>query len=85
MDYNYKFENFDNDLDNGYKIYLTFVNNRYLVYKTSENCYTQELLDYSNIGRNIYIFVIISQEIMNLLNRVKALLFKRFYLHLIQT
>ena len=45
----------------------------------------QELLDYSNIGRNIYIFVIISQEIMNLLNRVKALLFKRFYLHLIQT
>ena len=46
MDYNYKFENFDNDLDNGYKIYLTFVNNRYLVYKTSENCYTQELLDY---------------------------------------
>ena len=47
MDYNYKFENFDNDLDNGYKIYLTFVNNRYLVYKTSENCYTQELLDYA--------------------------------------
>ena len=46
MDVNYKFTNFDKDLDNGYKIYLTFVNNRYLIYKTSENCYTQELIDY---------------------------------------
>lgn len=43
---NYNFEKFDKDLDNGYQIYLTFVNNRYLVYKTSDNCYTQELLDY---------------------------------------
>ena len=46
MNSNYKFTNFDKDLDNGYKIYLTFVNNRYLIYKTSENCYTQELIDY---------------------------------------
>ena len=43
---NYTFEKFDKDLDNGYKIYITFVNNRYLIYKTSENCYTQELIDY---------------------------------------
>ena len=41
---NYTFEKFDKDLDNGYKIYLTFVNNRYLIYKTAENCYTQKLL-----------------------------------------
>ena len=46
MDSNYKFTNFEKDLDNGYKIYLTFVNNRYLLYKTSDNCYTQELIDY---------------------------------------
>ena len=46
MDNNYKFENFDKDLDNAYQIYLTFVNNRYLIYKTSNNCYTQELVDY---------------------------------------
>ena len=43
---NYNFEKFDKDLDNGYQIYLTFVNNKYLIYKTSENCYTQELIDY---------------------------------------
>ena len=46
MDSNYKFNDFDKDLDSGYKIYLTFVNNKYLVYKTAENCYTQELLEY---------------------------------------
>ena len=46
MDNNYNFANFDKDLENGYKIYLTFVNNRYLVYKTTDNCYVQELLDY---------------------------------------
>ena len=46
MDSNYNFEKFDKDLDNGYQIYLTFVNNKYLIYKTSDNCYTQELIDY---------------------------------------
>ena len=46
MNKNYTLENFENDLDNGYQIYLTFANNRYLVYKTTDNCYTQELLEY---------------------------------------
>lgn len=43
---NYTFEEFEKDLNNGFQIYLTFVNNRYLIYKTNENCYTQELMDY---------------------------------------
>ena len=42
----YTFENFERDLDAGYQIYLTYVKNKYLIYKTSENCYTQELIDY---------------------------------------
>lgn len=46
MDSSYKFKDFEKDLNNGYQIYLTFVNNRYLVYKTAVNCYTQELLEY---------------------------------------
>ena len=46
MDSNYKFKDFENDLNNGYKIYLTFVNNRYVVYKTAQDCYTQELIEY---------------------------------------
>ena len=43
---NYKFSDFERDLNNGYQIYLNFVNNRYLIYKTAANCYTQELIDY---------------------------------------
>ena len=43
---NYKFSKFMEDLNKGFQIYLIYVNNKYLVYKTSENCYTQELLDY---------------------------------------
>ena len=46
MDKNYKLHDFERDLNNGYKKFLTYVNNRYLIYKTTENCYTLELLDY---------------------------------------
>ena len=43
---NYKFSDFEKDLEKGFQIYLTFVNNRYLIYKTNTNCYTQELVEY---------------------------------------
>ena len=43
---NYTFQDFEKDLDNGYQIYLNYVNNQYLIYKTNENCYTQELINY---------------------------------------
>ena len=46
MDSEYNFAKFEKDLNNGYQIYLTYVNNRYLIYKTAEDCFTQELLDY---------------------------------------
>ena len=42
----YKLKDFEKDLNKGYQIYLTYVNNRYLVYKTAPNCYTQELMEY---------------------------------------
>lgn len=32
------------DLNNGYQIYYTYVRNRYLLFKTASNCYTQKLL-----------------------------------------
>ena len=44
MNKKYTFEDFENDLDNGYQIFFTYVRNRYLLFKTSENCYTQQLL-----------------------------------------
>lgn len=40
----YTFEKMWEDLRNGYQIYYTYVGNRYLLFKTAENCYTQKLL-----------------------------------------
>lgn len=38
------FEKLNEQLDNGFQIYFTYVRNRYLLFKTAENCYTQKLL-----------------------------------------
>lgn len=40
----YTFEKMRVDLRDGYQIYYTYVGNRYLLFKTAENCYTQKLL-----------------------------------------
>ncbi len=40
----YTFEKMWVDLRDGYQIYYTYVGNRYLLFKTAENCYTQRLL-----------------------------------------
>ena len=40
----YTFEEFEEILDKGYQVYFTYLKNRYLVFKTTENCYTQRLI-----------------------------------------
>ena len=40
----YTFEKMWMDLRDGYQIYYTYVGNRYVLFKTAENCYTQKLL-----------------------------------------
>lgn len=40
----YTFEDMWLDLKNGYQIYYTYVRNRYVLFKTAKNCYTQKLL-----------------------------------------
>ena len=44
MEGKYSFERMENELDNGYIIFYTYVRNRYQLFKTSENYYTQQLL-----------------------------------------
>ena len=44
MEDNYTFEMFWEDLDNGYKIYYTYLGCRYLIYKLTANCYKNELV-----------------------------------------
>ena len=46
----YTFEDMWLDLKNGYQIYYTYVRNRYVLFKTAKNCYTQKLL--SNNSKN---------------------------------
>lgn len=45
MEGKYSFEQFSDDLDNGYKILFDYVKNRYVLYKVNENCYMQELVE----------------------------------------
>ncbi len=40
----YTFEKMWVDLRNGYQIYYTYVGNRYVLFKSTENCYTQKLV-----------------------------------------
>ena len=40
----YTFEMMYEDLRNGYQIYYTYVRNRYLLFRTAQNCYTQKLI-----------------------------------------
>ena len=44
MDGTYTFQQLKQNLDDGYQIYFTYVRNRYLLFKTADNCYTQKLL-----------------------------------------
>lgn len=44
MEKEYTLQRLEKELDEGFQIYFTYVNNRYLVFKTSENCYTQQLI-----------------------------------------
>lgn len=44
MEQKYTFEMMYEDLKNGYQIYYTYVRNRYLLFRTAKNCYTQKLL-----------------------------------------
>jgi hypothetical protein len=38
------FDEFETILDDGYQVYFTYLQNRYLIFKTTENCYTKKLI-----------------------------------------
>lgn len=44
MEGKYTIDRFLEELDNGFEFHFTYVKNRYLLFKTTENCYTQKLL-----------------------------------------
>ena len=42
---NYTFNMFWEDLNNGFQIYYTYMDCRYLIYKMAKNCYKNELVE----------------------------------------
>lgn len=75
---NYKFKDFENDLNNGFQLYLTFVNNRYLIYKTSANCYTQELIDYDEKNPQPRIAIITKKTLKEIFKFSEGFEYKMF-------
>lgn len=45
MDKNYTFEYFFEDLKNGFQMYYTYLNCRFLIYKMNKNCYRVDLIE----------------------------------------
>lgn len=62
MDGKYTFKRMSQELDEGYIIFFTYVRNRYQLFKTSEGCYTQQLL---------------TEDLKNPLPRLSIITFKR--------
>ena len=44
MEGKYTFDRIERELEEGYTIFFTYVRNRYQLFKTTDDCYTQQLL-----------------------------------------
>ena len=44
MEGKYTFDRMEKELEEGYTIFFTYVRNRYQLFKTTDDCYTQQLL-----------------------------------------
>lgn len=40
----YTFDEFEKILDDGFQVYFTYLKNRFLLFKSADNCYTQKLI-----------------------------------------
>ncbi len=51
MDYkDYSFEQLFKDLRDGYQIYYTYMDTRYLLSKLNKNCYSREIVNFNGKG-----------------------------------
>ena len=46
----YSFEQLYKDLREGYQLYYTYMNTRYLLSKLNKNCYSKEIVKYNGKG-----------------------------------
>ena len=46
----YTFERLWKELNDGYQIYYTYMDNRYILSKLDKNCYSREIVNYNGKG-----------------------------------
>lgn len=76
MNEKYTFERLDNELDNGFQIYFTFNRNRYLVFKTTENCYTQKLISIHDKNPQPHMLMITHKRLKELFPHMEDIEYK---------
>jgi len=59
----YTLDKMKQDLDNGFGIYFDYNNNRYLIHKVTENCYSQKLITIKEKSPHAYMSLISSKAL----------------------
>lgn len=72
----YTFQMFWEDLDNGFEIYYTYMDCRYLIYKMGKNCYKNELVEAKPKSPHQKISIITLKRVMELFDFMENLEYK---------
>ena len=72
----YTFQMFWEDLDNGFEIYYTYMDNKYLIYKMGKNCYKNELIDNKPKSPHQKTSMITLKRVMELFDHMQNLEYK---------
>lgn len=73
---NYTFNQIKEQLDQGFQIYFTYVRNRYLIFKTAENCYTQKLISVHDKNPQPMIMVVTLKRIKEMFDFMEDIEYK---------
>ena len=63
---NYSFEQLYKDLRDGYQIYYTYMNTRYLLSKLNQNCYSREIVKFNGKGPHPKTQIITLKSVMEI-------------------
>lgn len=72
----YSFEQLWKDLNNGYQIYYTYMNTRYLLSKLKQNCYSREIVNFTGKGPHPKTQIVTLKTVMELYPFMKDIEYK---------
>lgn len=79
MDGNYTFERFEKELDEGYQLYYTYVRNRYMLFKTADNCYTQKLISEHDKNPHPRVLIMTYKRVKEMFPHMEDIEYKSVY------